>query len=75
MKTRYKQLGDGEGWTVNNKEMFKLACCDCGLIHEVAIVAPKLRKGVELGFAVKRNKRATAQRRRWMKQDSNQTNL
>lgn len=68
-RSKYKVLADGEGWTVNNKERFKLACCDCGLIHEVAIVAPKLRKGAVLGFAVRRHKRATAQRRRWMKQN------
>ena len=69
-KSKYIQLIDGEGSTVNNKERFKLACCDCGLIHEVAIVAPKLRKGAPLGFAVKRHTRATAQRRRWMKQNT-----
>lgn len=64
---RYKQLKDKEGWTVNNKELFRLACCDCGLVHNVAIVAPTLRKGTPLGFAVERNKRATAARRRGMK--------
>ena len=64
---KYEQLIDGIGSTVKNKEKFKLACCDCGLVHDVAIVAPKVRKGVELGFAVARNKRATAQRRRQMR--------
>lgn len=51
---KYEQLIDGIGSTVKNKEKFKLACCDCGLVHDVAIVAPKVRKGVELGFAVAR---------------------
>lgn len=64
---KYEQLIDGIGSTVKNKEKFKLACCDCGLVHDVAIVAPKVRKGVELGFAVARNKRATSQRRRQMR--------
>lgn len=67
MKSKYEQLIDGIGSTVKNKEKFKLACCDCGLVHDVAIVAPKVRKGVELGFAVARNKRATSQRRRQMR--------
>lgn len=67
---KYEQLIDGIGSTVKNKEKFKLACCDCGLVHDVAIVAPKVRKGIELGFAVARNKRATAQRRRQMKQNN-----
>lgn len=66
-RSKYKVLIDGEGWTVSNATLFKFACCDCGLIHNVVIVAPKTRKGVELGFAVQRNKRATSQRRRWMK--------
>lgn len=64
---KYEQLIDGIGSTVKNKEKFRLACCDCGLVHDVAIVAPKARKGVELGFAVARNKRATSQRRRQMR--------
>lgn len=66
-RSKYKVLIDGEGETVSNKSIFKFACCDCGLIHNVVIVAPNTRKGVELGFAVQRNKRATGQRRRWMK--------
>lgn len=60
---KYDDLKDGEGTTVLNKVPFRLACCDCGLVHDVAIVAP-IRKGKELGLAVRRNNRATAARRR-----------
>jgi len=61
---RYKTLRDGEGWTVFNRIAFKLACCDCGLVHDVAIVAVGKRVKKEIGIALKRNKRATAGRRR-----------
>jgi hypothetical protein len=73
MKNEYEQLFDGIGTTVKNKEKFKFACCDCGLVHDVAIVAPKIRKGVELGFAVSRNKRATLERRRYLKKKTTTT--
>lgn len=60
MKARYKQREDGEGWSVRSSEQFRIACCDCGLVHDVLVVA----KGKEIGIAARRNNRATAQRRR-----------
>lgn len=65
--SRYLQLEDGVSTTVPNKKVWRLACCDCGLVHRVAIVALKQRKGSLLGLAVARDKRATAARRREMK--------
>lgn len=62
--SRYTQRKDGEGWTVKNGEIFKLACCDCGLIHEMVVMAIGLKKGATIGIAAKRNNRATAQRRK-----------
>lgn len=41
-------------------QIFKLACCDCGLVHQVVIVV----EGGEVGIAAKRDARATGQRRR-----------
>ena len=35
------------------------ACCDCGLVHDIAFVV----EGGVIGVAVHRNNRATAQRR------------
>jgi hypothetical protein len=58
----YPQLKDGEGLDLRSGELWKLACCDCGLVHDVVIVA----KGKAIGFALRRNKRATAQKRRHM---------
>jgi len=39
-------------------QVFKLACCDCGLVHQVVIEEGKV------GIAAKRDNRATGQRRR-----------
>ena len=63
---KYKQRIDGEGWETRNREVFKIACCDCGLVHNVVVVAPKVSKGKALGIAAERNNRATGQRRRNM---------
>lgn len=62
--SRYIQRTDGEGFTIRNREMFKIACCDCGLVHQVVVVALGCRDGKELGFAARRDNRATAARRR-----------
>lgn len=60
--TRYKQRQDGEGFVVPRDEIFRLACCDCGLVHDIVISYDK--ETGELGMATRRNNRATAQRRR-----------
>lgn len=64
MRIKYAQRKDGEGFTIPNKTTYKLACCDCGLVHKIVIAAPGLRKGVKIGFAAKRDNRATAAKRR-----------
>lgn len=57
---RFTQLVDGEGVDIPLGEVWKLRCCDCGLVHDIVIV---MEDG-ELGMALRRNKRATAQMRR-----------
>lgn len=64
MRTRYTQRHDGEGFEIPNRTQYKLACCDCGLVHRIALAAPGLKKGVGIGFASIRDNRATAARRR-----------
>jgi hypothetical protein len=61
MGKKYPTLQDGEGITLKSKEAFFLSCCDCGLVHKIALVAS--RSG-EIGFALMRDKRRTAQLRR-----------
>jgi hypothetical protein len=55
------------GTTIPNRTKFRLACCDCGLVHWMLVYAPKLRKGRTLGLAVKRNTRATKARRKFLR--------
>jgi len=64
MKTKYTQRIDGEGFDIPNRTVYKLACCDCGLVHQIVLASPGVRKGVGIGFACKRDNRATAQRRK-----------
>lgn len=59
--SRYKTLADAEGIELESGKPFRFACCDCGLVHDVVIVS---QDGKPVGFAVRRNKRATGQRRR-----------
>lgn len=58
---RYAQRKDGEGFTVPSSEIHRIACCDCGLVHDFVFVS---NDGQPIGIAAKRNARATAQRRR-----------
>lgn len=57
----YDLLVDGVGVAMKPNEVFLLACCDCGLVHDVVVAT---RGKSEFGLAVRRNKRATAARRR-----------
>lgn len=58
--SRYIQRHDGEGFEVPIGKIYRLACCDCNLVHDVVFVV----EDGKLGMATKRNNRATAQRRR-----------
>ena len=53
-------LTDGEGVELESNEPFRFACCDCGLVHDMVIVA---QDGKPVGFAVKRAPEATEERR------------
>ena len=56
---KYKQAHDGE-WIEPVRNGYKLACCDCGLVHRVQfrIVNGKIQ------FRAFRDNRATAAKRR-----------
>jgi hypothetical protein len=60
---KYKQRMDGEGFELPLKQIYKLACCDCGLVHQVVFAV----EDGKLGMAAKRDNRATGQRRRYIK--------
>jgi hypothetical protein len=59
--SRYKQRKDYEGFEVPSATIYKIACCDCGLVHDFVFIS---EDGKPIGIAVRRNNRATAQRRR-----------
>jgi hypothetical protein len=59
--SKYVQRFDGDGFEVPSGEVYKIACCDCGLIHDFVFVS---QDGKPVGIAARRNTRATAQRRR-----------
>lgn len=70
---KYRTLTEGpNGWTpwVTPAKKYKLACCDCGLVHDMEFFVllkggKRLdrRKG-QIKFRVRRNVRATAAMRR-----------
>jgi hypothetical protein len=60
----YKQRFDGEDFYIPSGEIYRIACCDCGLIHDFIFVS---EDGKPINVAARRNNRSTAQRRRNMK--------
>jgi hypothetical protein len=59
--SRYKQIIDGVGFAMPSGEVFRFACCDCGLVHDMVLVSEDEKP---IGVAARRSNRATAQRRR-----------
>ena len=59
--SKYIQRQDNEGFEVPSGEIYRIACCDCGLVHDFVFVS---EDGKPIGIAAKRNNRATAQRRK-----------
>ena len=60
---RVKRLKDGEGIAFKAGEIFRLACCDCGLVHDMVLVIAE-EEPDQVGLALRRNNRATAAMRR-----------
>lgn len=61
---RFRQETAGpDGWSewIRPLEGYKLACCDCGLVHDVEF---RLADDNTLNFRMKRNNRSTAAIRR-----------
>lgn len=62
MKRSYPLIENGEVVELEyRKNRFKIACCDCGLVHIFSFVV----KGEKIYFKVERDKRATSQMRRY----------
>jgi len=59
--SKYTKLQDCEGIEIDKETIFRFACCDCGLVHDMVIADEEDEKS---SLAVRRNSRATAQLRR-----------
>lgn len=60
--TRYLQPEANE-WVQPVRRDYKMACCDCGLVHNLDF---RIHKG-RVQFRARRNYRSTAMMRRWKK--------
>lgn len=69
------ETADEHGWSLwvspihgIGSRNYRLACCDCSLIHEVQFRVKKRSSGrLDVVFRVRRNNRATAAKRRGLK--------
>lgn len=62
-KVKYDSLESNE-WIRPVRRGYKLACCDCGLVHRVDFKHVPWGRGQEILFRVRHDARATAARRR-----------
>jgi hypothetical protein len=60
---KYDRPEAGE-WVRPIKTGYKLACCDCGLVHRMDFKTVKWGRGIKVMFRVWRDERATAAMRR-----------
>ena len=58
----YKKVQAGE-WVQPIRKGYRLACCDCGLVHKINFRLRKYGNGTKLQFRAYRHNRATAQLR------------
>jgi hypothetical protein len=63
---KYPEPKPGE-WLRPVRRGYKLACCDCGLVHRVDFKHVPWGRGRKIRIRVFRDERATAAVRRWMK--------
>lgn len=62
-RTVYEKPESGE-WVQPRRKGYKLACCDCGLVHRVDFRALKNGRGTFVQFRCYRDNRSTAAMRR-----------
>lgn len=61
----FPEVEPGE-WVYPKKKGFKMACCDCGLVHTMDFMIIKHGKGRRIFFRVDRDQDATAAVRKQM---------
>lgn len=65
-KAAYEQPKANE-WVRPVRNGYRMACCDCGLVHQMDFRAIPYGKGRKVIFRVRRDNRSTAMMRRHMK--------
>lgn len=60
--SKYPKINDYEGVVLDSDQILHFACCDCGLVHAIAVVPEDDGK---VAMAFRRETRATAQLRRY----------
>lgn len=60
---KFKKRKDGEGFAVPSGVVYRIACCDCGLVHDFVFLS---HDGKPIGIAARRNKKETKKFRRKM---------
>jgi hypothetical protein len=64
MSKRYPVVKSGE-WVQPVRRGYKMACCDCGLVHKMNFRLIKYKSGISfIQFQAFRDERATAAKRR-----------
>lgn len=63
---KFKRVLDGE-WVQPRRRGYKMACCDCGLVHTLNFRLVKWGRGTKIQFQASRNERSTALMRRQRK--------
>ena len=61
VKDKYEPVGEGFEIDIVGKQILQLACCDCGLVHDVGFA---IEENGNLGIAIRRNEKETAKRRK-----------
>lgn len=79
MATFEQHVAEEDGWSrwifpihgCNTGPNYKLACCDCSLVHDVQFRTVRDKQGrISVKFKVRRNNRSTGQLRRKARNDS-----
>jgi hypothetical protein len=68
---KYSEPKSGQ-WVEPIRRKYKLACCDCGLVHALnfRLIKNDHGRGKRIQFKAYRDYRATGQVRRWMKKQT-----
>ena len=68
LKERQQSSDGWTRWVPPRMKGYKMACCDCGLVHDMQFKIVPYGRGFKVVFRAKRNQRSTGQMRRHRKE-------